>query len=553
MIPYRVVQVGTFLGSDPAIVFLTGRTFSSVPPGQPPSEPAQTLLRFPGANTVSDVVSGGGAIAPSVPVQLLFWGVYWYDRPAIVDTLVAKVQDLLSGPYTSALDQYGVTPPTYLGYRVVVEWPPPTDPYSCADVSDLVWNLIDVGIFPDPDDPGGRNAYVAFMPPGTTPASPTASGAHAEYAHFDLPFDIDKVWVAYVDFGRNGPGDVDTMTRAFAHELVELATDPEQDGWRSASIGHDGGEIGDVCQQNGNNKTAWVGDVQVPAYWSARDNVCVIPTYPLSVRLDGEVALRQKSLVAEGDVSYPMGAPGRGLCSVLPPCCFKGPYHWQRFQRRESTTVRLTATGYHSPQVTWTCGGQTVSGSGSVNVQVEVTRESPNGVTTNLTTVALDYEVLPPGLFLANNDMVGNFDVRVSVAVSEQDAPGGTGADRTATVVVPFIGYEFNWDEQFQQDEQACDKARSDFWKATNPANRTQTPVPIPDPQPMPAWVSARNVRLVNAAFVETALMRAIDPPAAEELLTTLLRRIGVPTGKSVSPGQTVHGDGTSRPAGAQL
>ena len=192
MIPYRVIQVGTSYGSNPALVFLTGRTFSSVPPGEPPSEPAETLLRYPGANSASDVVSGGGAIAPSVPVQLLFWGSFWNDAGALArDALIAKVQELLSGPYTSALDQYGVTPPTYGGARVVVEWPLPTDPYSCSDVSDLVWNLIDnEGAFPDPDDPGGRNAYVAFMPPGTRPAAPKPHGAHAEYADFDLPFDI---------------------------------------------------------------------------------------------------------------------------------------------------------------------------------------------------------------------------------------------------------------------------------------------------------------------------------------------------------------------------
>ena len=179
-----------------------------------------------------------------------------------------------------------------------------------------------------------------------------------------------------------------------------------------------------------------------------------------------------------------------------------------------------------------------------------MTREGPNGVTTELTTVALDYEVVPPGLSLANNRMVGNFDIQVSVTVSEEAASGGTGADRTATVLVPFIGYEFSWDQHFLNDEQACDKARTDFWKATHPANRARTRIPIPDPQPMPAWVSERDVRSVNAAFVEAARLHAIDPAAARELLTTLLRSIGVPLRKNVAPELTGQGDVAGRSAG---
>ena len=532
MIPERILQVNSSFAVDKVmLVYLTGRTFSSEPSGSVPSEPESTLLTYPGDNSASDVTYSGGAIAPSIPVQILFWGDYWNDSPgaATRDLLITKVQELLSGPYTSALDQYGITPPVYGGSRVVTNWPPPTEPYSCADVSDLVWNLIDNDhLFPDPDDPGGRNAYVAFMPPGTAPAAPTPSGAHAEYADFDLPFDIEKLWVAYVDYDRNN-GDINTLTTVFAHELVELVTDPELDGWHSASIGDNGGEIGDLCEDKNGRKTAWVGNVQVPAYWSVRDNVCVIPTYPFQVRLDGEVGIREKSLDAQGEQSYPMSAPGGGLCAMLPACCFKGPYLWQRFQRREFTTVRLGLSGYHSPQITWAIAGQTVSGSGSIAVVTQVTREGPEAVSTEPLSVTLDYTVGPTGLFLANNHMVGNFDVQVSVAVSDASASGGVSTNRTAAVLVPFIGYEFDWDEHFQNDQKACDQARQNFWKATHPANRTRIRIPAPDPQTMHAWVSARQVRLAGAAFQEAGRLRPIDPAAARDLLTILLRRIGLP------------------------
>jgi hypothetical protein len=124
--------------------------------------------------------------------------------------------------------------------------------------------------------------------------------------------------------------------------------------------------------------------------------------------------------------------------------------------------------------------------------------------------------------------MVGNFDVQVSVAVSDTSASGGVSTNRTATVLVPFIGYEFDWDEAFQNDQKACDQARENFWKATHLANRTRIRIPAPDPQSMHAWVSARQARLAGAAFQEAGRLKSIDPAAARDLLTILLRRIGL-------------------------
>jgi hypothetical protein len=150
-------------------------------------------------------------------------------------------------------------------------------------------------------------------------------------------------------------------------------------------------------------------------------------------------------------------------------------------------------------------------------------------VTTEPVSVSIDYAVEPAGLSLANNHMVGNFDVQVSVAVSDTSVSGGLNPNRTAAVLVPFIGYEFDWDQHFLNDQKACDEARMNFWKATHLANRTRIRIPAPDPQSMRAWVSARQARLAGAAFQEAARLKAIDPAAAQDLLTVLLRRIGLP------------------------
>jgi hypothetical protein len=78
------------------------------------------------------------------------------------------VKDLLSGPYTDGLDQYGIGPPTYRGSLTVLA-PDPPGSYGDEDLRSFVWeHLIDNGLFPEPDEDGGRNGYFLMMPQGTT-------------------------------------------------------------------------------------------------------------------------------------------------------------------------------------------------------------------------------------------------------------------------------------------------------------------------------------------------------------------------------------------------
>jgi hypothetical protein len=216
-----------------------------------------------------------------MPVQLLFWGREW---PALrdasgnlaYDTFTRAARAIVEGPWMSGLRQYGVRQCTFGGFSLITASDPPRSPstYDKGDVADMVQSCIDAGQFPEPDEPGGRILYVAVMPPGTqaAPVPGAVGGISGEHDSFSsgTVVDSDRVWYAFVcnkDFSE--------MVRAFSHELAEMCADPEDDGWNVDGAPAKCKEIGDLC----NNRTGPVSGVQnVEAYWSVRENACIIPT-----------------------------------------------------------------------------------------------------------------------------------------------------------------------------------------------------------------------------------------------------------------------------------
>ncbi len=214
--------------------------------------------------------NGGGAIGSGKPVQIIFWGSFWNIATSpSANAVLGAVQSILRGPWMSGLRQYGVRRCTF-GGSVVVTNPAPPDVYTASDVKDMVWALIDDNRFPEPDEPGGRNLYMVFMPQGTVYGPGGIRGMHMDATDFDLPADLDHAWVAFVI----GNPSLSFLMSTFCHELAEMCTDPEGDAWKvkGASEGLD--EIGDVC----NAVDQLLNGVTVQSYWSAEDNRCLIPT-----------------------------------------------------------------------------------------------------------------------------------------------------------------------------------------------------------------------------------------------------------------------------------
>jgi hypothetical protein len=204
----------------------------------------------------------------------------------------------------SGLRQYGVKRCSFGSERILSNPSPPLLPktFKGDDVNNAVESLIENGNFPEPDEPGGRNLYVVVMPPTAQyqdPDNPARMlrGAHGHFNSGSV-IDVDNSWVAWVgntpQLGT--PFTVDALTSTFCHELAEMCSDPEGDGWYVTGQGHDVAEIGDIC--NGGDKKA--NGITFESYWSAYDGLCLIPmAWSLRRTLAGAgVKLNGQGLVA---------------------------------------------------------------------------------------------------------------------------------------------------------------------------------------------------------------------------------------------------------------
>ncbi len=222
------------------------------------------------ANSNDFVAYNGGAVMISSSVQLIYWGSAWANAatPSMAE-LTAAAKSMVEGSYLLGLRQYGIGSSRLRGTTWVTAPDPPAT-YSSDDARNLVWNLIDGGQFPEPDDQGGRNFYAVLMPQGSTyEHADQADGAHGVAKDFDFPADIDSAWFCWI-----GHADLAGMSETLSHELVEAITDPENDGWKMNRSLNGGDEIGDACRHS----SAVLDGATVQAYWSQRDRACIIPT-----------------------------------------------------------------------------------------------------------------------------------------------------------------------------------------------------------------------------------------------------------------------------------
>jgi hypothetical protein len=492
------------------------------------------ILRFSEHKDPGGVTWHLGLTLSGLPVQLLFWGNWWTSADGATRraTLESQIQTLLAGPYTASLDQYWISPPTFRGSLIITDPQPPAG-YTSADSMDRLWDLIEGGAFPEPDDDSGRIGYFVFYPQGTNYQGP-GSGIHSKAGHFDPPFDIDYAFVATIPYG-----DVPTTTATFSHELVEMLTDPEDTGFYCDAIGHDGGEIGDLCQPNGNQETAYVDGVQVVAYWSNRDNCCIIPAGPFAARIDGTISVVETKLDQEGD-QEDLFDPY--LCRRFPAvCCLHGPYHWQSFLTSERGVLIATATGYQTPAFSWFVNNQPLNGTGTINLQVDVVRQTAQGAVEDTEQVTLAFSANAQTLNLTNT-LPGTFTVSVSVEAVDtavSPASGQPGTKRTAQVPIPFSGQIFQWDDVYKRDLNRCmGAAINDYLKhrelliERRPGLLDPGPLREVDQEilvSLPAAVPIETRHQVRLILVMTSDMAKHDAKLAAGIRAGLLAELGVP------------------------
>ncbi|MGZ6638083.1 MAG: hypothetical protein ACXVH3_31305 [Solirubrobacteraceae bacterium] len=315
----------------------------------------------------------GGAIGTGLPVQLLFWGSWWLspdgaDRRAMIE---ARTQAMLASDYFSELFQYGINRPRWRGATIVTKPSPPMSFNSTDDeqaVPDLIDDLIDDDVFPDPDDE--RIAYIVLMPAGFTETI-SANGAHTYDYNYEFPFDKDWYWVGWVrSFGDTPGEDPEDAIRTMSHELVELFTDPETDAWYASAASN--GEIGDaaVSSPGSIKQTAWVNDAHVQAYWSNRHAATIIPIdRDYQARIRGAIIAEDVKVLEEGQ--FRPDPEDTRLCDLIPACCLRDrDFSYEIDGHDEVVRLHVETQRYRQPAFAWTVEGVPIQGTGTVSLNV---------------------------------------------------------------------------------------------------------------------------------------------------------------------------------------
>lgn len=218
---------------------------------------------------------GGGPTAAGSGVELIFWGSAWND-PATTPSaarLTADVQSMLSGPWRAGLRQYGIGAIPFMGAMTVTQPAPPAN-FDDGDIDSLFLRLVGGGAIPA----GLVTLFIVLMPPGTNyiyaPGALRIRGKHWALVYQAEPLGPDTAWLGLVLNNTE-----EQMMSTLSHELCEMLTDPDAAGGWVINALPQNGEIGDPC-----NNINWpLNGVTLQAYWSLKDNACLMPTAP-SVR-----------------------------------------------------------------------------------------------------------------------------------------------------------------------------------------------------------------------------------------------------------------------------
>lgn len=421
----------------------------------------------------------GGA---GTPVQLIFWGAWWNGAGSGEKTSIElQTQALLASSYFSELAQYHIADAPTWGGSVTVATPgPPTgavDPdVAMQRVVEMIEQRIDNGLFPDPDD-GPRIAYIVLMPQGFSvipaPDGGQVLGQHKADYTYDFPFDEDRYWAGWVRYyDPITEGGVESTMPVLGHELIEMLTDPEGDGWRRTLPGMPAilgiprtgsDEIADWSWSTVGgapvHQEAWVNDVRVQSYWSNHHGATVIP-------VDDDYAAQLRARVSESSrrelsrESIPPDPGLRAACKTIPACCLlaENDYESVVYAVSETARVRLRTVRYKSPKASWMINGVPISGSHTIELRLRVDGFKGRTPTSKKKLVKIVYTTNDTVLDLQVVEPGGNFDITIGCTVVDTSITGNvaTNVIATPTVLVGFVGAELVDDAAYVEATRRC-------------------------------------------------------------------------------------------------
>jgi hypothetical protein len=187
--------------------------------------------------------------------------------------LIADTLSIVDTPYFATLQQYGgaglvdlprMAPfaPTYIGN--VPNSLDNTSSFQLSDIPLIINNRISVGAFPQPA--GVNMVYIIFVPSGASAVDCGANGCNGGGVYTDG---------SKYRFGVVGGNTTVTLT----HELAEAISAMQN----ITNSGPCGGQIADICNNTIRGVQCSIQETQngvaVQAYWSQKDNACIIPEY----------------------------------------------------------------------------------------------------------------------------------------------------------------------------------------------------------------------------------------------------------------------------------
>jgi hypothetical protein len=467
-------------------------------------------MNSPGAT----ITNNGGPTVGVSPLQLIFWGGFWdlAVNPSTGDIITA-VQKIIASPYLSEMDQYGFGSLPFGGARTVYDPGVPYPTYSGDDAKNMVSDLIDTGIFPEPDEDNGRNVYMIFAPGGTKYNESDDGGAHSPDVIRDFPYiDVDYAWVGWVNYGS-----LDWITTGFTHELVEIISDPEfgsNDAWRFNGQAHGNDEIGDICQMNGGNQIGPVEGFAVSAYYSDRLKKCVVPSNIINrlVILSQVESKFPPSLIMEDNTE-----------ASQPNLCFHGSYHWKLYGLTDVITISASALNYSNPEFSWQINGIAVT-TGYYLFPIDFSADPLiNLIVIPDSDAEVYVEIVKNTLTITSNPKP-TIPLNIICTVQESDPPlPVTYPSKSNATINVFVDGQFRiMDNRYQYDLNKCSKMKNDLAKLK--LMQAFTVRDLIDPSPR--YIDKNKLNSIDPQLMDKAKLayqladsvKAIAPSLAKEI-----------------------------------
>jgi hypothetical protein len=266
------------------------------------------------------------------------------------------------------------------------------------------------------------------------------------------------------------------------HELVEMFTDPEANGWYAGAP--ENGEIGDAALSAGGvRQTAWVNGAHVTAYWSNQYGATVIPIdRDYRARILGTTRLEHRDVV---NGTFRPDPEDSRLCSLLAECCMKvQDYKLTTVKRDEIVHLRVETERYRQPRIAWTVGGIPITGNGMVSLNVIAGTFVGHLSKFVAKTVSVQCTLADDQLTLRTVGTESNFDVVVGCAVTDGSITGNVKTNVIArpAVTIGFVGVELTVDPDYEGQRAACEKAAARLFKdlgKTTPAGKPKIGDPV--------------------------------------------------------------------------